>query len=107
MACDCGHADDWTAVLDKTPPDKPRLRVQGTADCSTTGYTKVRLEEQKPQGINERVLLLELKWTAPEGVVGQMITPHQLRYQKTGSPEYDEVEIVNCGNKRIKVEVVQ
>ncbi len=104
MGCNCG-TQDWTATLDKMPPRPPRLAVKGTADCTTTGYTNVRLEPQQPQGINPRILLLELKWDPPSGIAGDVITHHPVTYEVSDCPDYDEVEIVNCG-LRIKVEVV-
>jgi hypothetical protein len=107
MPCNCGRENDWEAILDKMPPEEPRLRVTGTADCTTTGYKNVHLAEVDPQGINRRILLLELKWEAPTGPVGQMITPHKVTYRKKPSPDYDEVEIVNCDRKKIKVQIVE
>jgi len=107
MACNCGRENDWTAILDKMPPNKPHLRVEGTADCTTTGYRDVRLKDHHPQGINPRILLLDLEWSAPTGDAGDMITPHRVHYTKSDSPDYDEVEIVNCNNKKIRVEIVQ
>lgn len=106
MPCNCGTKDDWHAILDTMPPNPPRLRVSGTADCTTTGYEKVRLEPAQPQGINPRILLLELKWDAPTGIVGHVVTPHHVSYHRDDSPMYDEVVIVNCNDKKIKVEVV-
>jgi hypothetical protein len=105
MSCNCGDSQ-WTAILDKMPPEKPRLRVEGTAECTTTGFTDVRLEPLKPQGTNPRILLMELKWKAPAGPAGDVITPHKVQYHQANSPDYDEVVIVNCGNKHIPVETV-
>ena len=106
MPCNCGDKHDWKAVLNMMPPGKPRLHVTGTADCTTTGYKNVHLAEVTPQGINPRILLLELKWEAPTGPAHETITPHEVRFDKHPSPEYNEVVIVNCGDKKIKVEIV-
>jgi hypothetical protein len=110
MGCSCkkngdGSHEGWSAIVDTMPPEKPRLRVTGTAECTTTGYKDVHLVEHHPQGINPRVLLLELKWTAPTGIGGDVVTPHVVRFDKNPSPIYEEVEIVNCDLK-IEVEVV-
>lgn len=106
MGCNCGTKEDWTAVLDLMPPGPPRLTVVGTADCTTTGYKNVRLEPVRPPGINPEILLLELKWEAPSGAAGDIITPHPIKYEERNSRQYEEVEIVNCGNKKIKVTIV-
>ena len=106
MGCNCGSRDDWKAVLDIMPPDPPRLLVTGTADCTTTGYKNVHLEPVRPQGINQRILLLELKWDAPAGPAGDIVTPHPIEYEEHNAPDYEEVDIVNCNHKKIKVTIV-
>lgn len=106
MPCNCGNNGNWKAILDKMPPTPPRLRVTGTALCTTTGYKNVRLEPVRPPGINRQILLLELKWDAPSGHVGDLVTPHDVEYEERDSPSYSEVEIVNCNRLRIKVETV-
>ena len=107
MDCDCGTKSDWVAILDKMPPEKPRLRVEGTAACYSSGFSNVRLEPHEPQGINARILLLNLAWTGPKaGVVSDVVEPHAVRYKQLESPDYDEIIIVNCQSKRIKVEIV-
>jgi hypothetical protein len=105
MPCNCGSKDDWKAILDEMSPQSPRLRVTGTAECSTTGYKNVRLEPVRPPGINPLILLLELKWESPTGAAGDIITPHPVKYEEQNSPRYQTVEIVNCDQKKIKVEV--
>jgi hypothetical protein len=106
MGCDCGTRDDWKAILDVMPRDPPRLTVTGTADCTTTGYKNVRLEAVEPPGFNPAILFVELKWDAPSGTVGDTVTPHAVKFEKCNSARYEEVEIVNCNHKRIKVKVV-
>lgn len=106
MSCNCGQKDDWVAILDKMPPDGPRLRVDGTANCNTTGYSDVRLEPHEPPGINPRILLLNLRWTAPTGNSGDAVTPHKVHYERRDSSDYDEVVIVNCNSKKVPVKTV-
>jgi hypothetical protein len=107
MGCNCGGpTSEWKAILDKQPPELPRLGVTGTADCTSSGYKNVHLALHNPQGINPRILLLDLVWTDPTGPTNPVITPHQVHYRLPNSPDYDEVVIVNCGDRRIKVEVV-
>lgn len=106
MACNCGSKNDWKAELDLMPPGPPRLSVTGTAECATTGYKNVRLEPVRPPGVNPKILLLELKWEAPTGTAGDIITPHAVRYEERDAPEYEEVEIINCGRKKIEVSVI-
>gem|GEM_PF-7065508 len=62
-----------------------------------------------PQGINPRELLVELTWTeAPDkgGMQSNAIAVLDVEYKKKPSPVYDAVVIVNCGMKRIPVEIV-
>jgi hypothetical protein len=106
MACNCGNKNDWNAVLNLMPPGSARLSVTGTAECATTGYKNVHLEPVRPQGPNPTILLLELKWEAPTGEAGDIITPHPITYEEQNSPHYKEVEIVNCNRKTIKVTVI-
>ena len=64
----------WSAVHDFMPPTPARLRVNGTCDMPTPGYT-LTLNRAVPQGINPRILLLHLKIEPPTGMVIQVITP--------------------------------
>ena len=106
MGCNCASKDDWKAVLIGHAADSPRLLVTGTANCTTTGYKNVRLEALRPQGINPRILLLELKWEAPTGPAGDIIAPHAIKYEEHNASEYEEGDIVNRNHKKIKVTIV-
>jgi hypothetical protein len=71
----------WWAIEDRMPPGPPRLRVVGKLLAPTTGF-KATLEPTVPQGINPRILMLDLLVTPPSGVEPQVITPLSVRFEK-------------------------
>ena len=102
--CNC-KADSWTAVLDKIPPEKPRLTVKGTCTCPTGGYN-TSLIKAKPQGINSKILLLRLVTEPPSDVTNQLVTDYEVNYLERDSPDYEEVIILPC-DLTVPVEVVR
>jgi hypothetical protein len=106
MSCTCGSK--WSATLNKQPIEKPRLHVEGQADCRV-GSSRPHLKKHQPQGINPRILLLDLLWHEQESggsVHAGAITVNDVTYDENPSPDYDEVVIVNCGDKKIKVHII-
>jgi|SRR5581483_6937932 len=101
--CKCKE-NSWEAILDEMPPSKPRLRVTGVCTCPTGGF-KASLKKAASQGINPNILILELSATAPSGIVNQMVTDYDVRYEEENSPRYTDVTIVPC-EITIPVEVV-
>jgi hypothetical protein len=92
--CSCKQ-NSWTAVLDATPPNKPRLTVKGVCTCPTGGF-KASLKKAEPQGINSEVLLLELVTDPPSGAANQMVTDYSVIYEQKDSPKYTNVTIRPC-----------
>lgn len=83
----------WTAVLDSSPTQKPRLRVTGICTCPTGGY-EVSLRRAATQGLNSRVLVLEFAASPPSGMANQMMTDHEVRFEQLNSPMYTDVRII-------------
>ncbi len=74
------EAMDWMAVDNQEPPGR-RFYVTGKVVVSTAGYS-VTLKKRSPQGINPEVLLLDLEITRPTGMVAQVITTEEPRYEE-------------------------
>lgn len=87
--------DNWAAWEDHQPFQRPRLIV--TADCilPTPGH-RVELRPHNPQGINPRILLLDLVMHAPKGPAPDVLTPFRLRYEQPAG-RYDSVTILPDG----------
>jgi hypothetical protein len=100
--CKCKE-NAWNATLNKMPPDPPRLRVEGTCTCPTTGFG-ISLLRAEPQGINPDVLLLDLKIVPPQ-MSHDTITDYPLTYSEEARRNYTHVTIREC-NLTIPVKIV-
>jgi len=99
-------AGEFKAWLDKMPGANNTLHVTGKVTVPTTGY-HVSLVEAVPQGINPKILLLEVKKVKPSGPAGQMISHVPVRYDKPHSSDYTEVTILGDGGGfTVPVEIV-
>ena len=63
---------EFKARLDKMPPNNT-LYVTGKVTVPTTGF-HVSLVEAVPQGINPKILILEVKKVKPSGPAGDVVT---------------------------------
>ena len=98
---------EFKAWLDKMPGADNTLHVTGSVTVPTPGYT-VWLVEAVPQGINPKILILEVKKVPPTGFVAQVITHVPVRYDKPRSPDYTDVTVRGDGEEfTIPVEIVQ
>ena len=91
-----GRCFDWSAFLNRQPPQPPKLIVTGTCEFPTAGFT-VELRRHEPQGINARDLLLDKVVTAPSGPVAQVITQVEARFEEETGAEFDTVTILPDG----------
>jgi hypothetical protein len=83
----------FKAELVKRHHHKYELRVTGDVTEPTTGWT-VDIERAVPQGINPKVLLLELIERKPTGVAGDIVATHRVRYDEDPAQvEYTQVTI--------------
>jgi hypothetical protein len=62
----------------------------------TPGY-KLTLSRTEPQGINPRILILNLCTEPPTGIVAQVPTPTPVAYQETTDQRFDSVTILPEG----------
>ena len=82
-----------------------RLVVTGDVQVTATNYTP-KLAEHRPQGINPRILLLDLTIVRTGGFGGQIVFyKHVMFTKRTSGNAYDEVDILYRGKviQRIKV----
>ncbi len=92
---------DWTAWVDAEPgPDAPTLHIRGTVDLPTPGYDyawRVGIADRAyPPGQH-----MHLDFTAPDGVVAQVVTPVEVAYE--GEATYKEYRMirVKCGREKL------
>jgi Domain of unknown function (DUF6438) len=91
-----GTCRDWTAIHNHQPPGPSVLRVNGTCEFATAGYT-VELRRRQPQGFNPNDLLLDRVVTAPTGPVAQVVTEVQVEYTEETEFDYQTVTILPDG----------
>jgi hypothetical protein len=83
----------FKAELIKHHYNRLELRVTGDVTEPTTGW-KVSLERTAPQGINPKILLLNLVEVKPTGAAGDVVTTHHVRYEENPAQvEYTQVTI--------------
>jgi hypothetical protein len=83
---------DWSAALERVGGGTLRIHVRGTCQYPTTGYS-AHLRPSEPQGINPRVLELDLVIDEPTGIEAQHVTDVTVDYQADGDLEYSQVHI--------------
>lgn len=103
----CG---EWTAFHDRMPGKDPTLRVNGTCCFTTSGWSAELRDHDGPQGINPRILMVDLVVTAPTEVVATVLTEEPARWEQVTAADYDQVHILVTGDaegsKLIDVELV-
>jgi hypothetical protein len=88
---------DWYAWLDLMPPTPDHLHVTGEVWVANPGIDAV-LRPHEPQGINPRILLLDLWLCQKPGVWPQIFVWTCAHYRKTGLHlRYDQVDILCDG----------
>ena len=98
---------DWEALeMTDMIGQHGQITVTGEVELSETGTT-AELKEHTPQGINPRILLLDLVIHRQGGIHGHIAWFEKLTFKKKSSgSEYDEVDILYGGEivQRVKVE---
>ena len=83
----------FQAVMDRQPGSEPKLQVTGQVEVLTTGWT-VSLERAHPQGINPRILILDVITHGPHGAAGDVVLKLDVQYEEQPpKANYDEVTI--------------
>ena len=85
----------FKAWIDR-PPDAPaRLVMTGDVRVPTYGW-QARLTKRSPQGINPKILILDVNAQQPGGDAAEQITTIPLRYEESPlQDEYGQVMIAN------------
>ncbi|MBW4507939.1 MAG: hypothetical protein KME64_15705 [Scytonematopsis contorta HA4267-MV1] len=95
---------DWNAWYDTMPGSNPTLHVTGKCTFPSDGYS-VKLEQvevgTEPPGILQLRYIVE----PPKGIVPQVITVEEARYNEDTNVVYKEVQILP-DNIKIPVEQV-
>ena len=86
------NCSDWSASHDHMPPGPKNLYVSGKCKFPTSGYS-VELKPADPQGINEKIYILNKIVHEPNGPVTQVETVVDVRYEEQTETEYDQVQI--------------
>lgn len=82
----------WKATQNRQPLPPYETRVTGKPMMPTPSHKPV-LSKAAPQGINPRILILELSAVAPTTPTTEVITPVVVEYDEKGTQEFDQVTI--------------
>lgn len=88
----CSGTPQWEAVQNRQPPTPHSIRVSGKPCMPSANYEPV-LTRAVPQGINPRVLLLDLTAADTGGVGADVLRRAPVTYEETSNQEYDQVQI--------------
>lgn len=109
LPCSNIKSRDWHAWIDMMPPGPNHLHVVGEVYVPNPGINPI-LVPREPQGINPRILLLDLLLIQSPGMWPQVFVWKQARYDKiVQGNQYDRVTIF-CGESAIadiEVKIVQ
>jgi hypothetical protein len=85
----------FKAWIDRPPGAPPRLVMVGDLRVPTNGW-QARLTRRSPQGINPKILILDVNAQQPGGDAAEQITTIPLRYEESPlQDEYGQVMIAN------------
>ncbi|PJG55396.1 hypothetical protein CVM73_10055 [Bradyrhizobium forestalis] len=85
----------FKAWIDRAPGAPPKLIMTGDVRVPTNGW-RARLTKRSPQGINPKILILDVNAQEPSGEAPQEITTIPLRFEESPpQDEYGQVMIAN------------
>ena len=97
---------DWNAWINMFPPAPAVLHVHGQVEVPNPGVEAL-LRKRVPQGINPKVLLLDLILVQRPGIWPEIITLVPAQYHElVDGAQYDQVQIF-CDNQSIETIDVQ
>jgi hypothetical protein len=87
----------FKAWIDRAPGAPPKLVMVGDVRVPTNGW-HARLTKRSPQGINPKILILDVSALQPDGAAQEeKITTIPLRYEESPpQDEYGQVMIATC-----------
>ena len=86
------YNDDWEAWRNVMPGARRSVMVTGTCRFRTGGYS-LTLRRSEPQGINPRVLELDLIVHEPQGGVPEVISDERATFFEYTDTEYEQAHI--------------
>jgi hypothetical protein len=89
---------EFKAWIDEMPGKYNTLHVKGSVTVPTTGW-KASMSEAVPQGINKKILILEVKKVKPTGAAGDIVSHIEVSFDKPNSPPYTNVTIRGDGDE--------
>jgi hypothetical protein len=107
MANSAPSTQNWKAWQNLQPVGKPKLIVTGQVQTSNSNQTP-NLAEHVPQGINPKILLLDLTITT-SGIGNTVMSWRDVRFEREiAKDQYTSVDILWAGQvvKQITVETV-
>ena len=107
-SCKGVQTENWYAWFDIMPPHPARLHVIGDVQVWNPGVLAV-LKRHEPQGINPRILMLDLTLVQIPGYWPQIVTTAHARYdEQADSGAYTSVSVLCEGDMiaDIPVEIV-
>lgn len=102
-SCPVLDSRDWRAWIDAMPSvdgGKPQLIITGEADLPTPGYAYDWIEGPADRAMppGQR---FELVFTPPDGMVAQVISTEEIRYQADAAYDAYRVIYVSCGDQQL------
>ena len=100
LPCEGVETRDWYAWLNRMPPKPDDFHVTGEVLVSNPGVDPI-LTPRNPQGINPKILLLELHLIQRPGIWPRVLVWKEARYDKQPAHvAYEQVQIF-CGDQVI------
>ena len=101
--CPVLDSRDWAAWIDAEPStdgSKPQLIITGEVDLPTPGYSAAWIEGPADRAMppGQR---FDLVLTPPDGMVAQVISTEEVRYQADAAYDAYRVIYVSCGDQQL------
>jgi hypothetical protein len=97
---------DWKAWQNLQPVGKPKLIVTGQVETSNSNQTP-KLSRHEPQGINPKILLLDLTITT-SGIGNTVMGWRDVRYEESiTKDQFSEVDVLWEGNVIVQIKEIE
>ena len=101
----CPEMSDFAAWINLMPPSSGQLIVTGKV-VTTAGNKLPKLTAKTPQGINPKMLLLDLTIETTSDVGTDDVAPRDVRFEKpAGKGQYTDVEVFFGGESCLSIKV--
>ena len=100
LPCADLQSRDWYAWINRMPPPPDDFHVTGEVLVANPGVEPL-LTPKEPQGINPKILLMDLLLCQKPGIWPQVLTWKAVRYDKVRpGVDYEQVQVF-CGDRVI------